>query len=99
MIEAARQAEFEYYTKRQILAVRSTPDAVIRVMLEAAFRKFRTRSPRWSSRPLLSQPGSRGRGADGRYAWREGVVSSTAPFWVHSGGLLGVTRVHRRDCG
>jgi hypothetical protein len=26
MIEAARQAEFQYYAQRQILAVRSTPD-------------------------------------------------------------------------
>jgi hypothetical protein len=40
MIESARQAELEYYTKRQILAVRSTPDPIIRVMLEAAFREI-----------------------------------------------------------
>jgi hypothetical protein len=40
MIEAARHAEFDYYTKRQILAVRSTPDPVIRAMLEAAFEAF-----------------------------------------------------------
>jgi hypothetical protein len=40
MVEAARQAEFAYYTQRQILAVRSTPDPVIRAMLEAAFREI-----------------------------------------------------------
>jgi hypothetical protein len=40
MIEAARQAEFQYYAQRQILAVRSTPDPVIRAMLEAAFAQI-----------------------------------------------------------
>ena len=40
MIEAARQAEFEYYTKRQILAVRTTPEPVVKAMLEAAFREI-----------------------------------------------------------
>ena len=40
MIEAARQAEFEYYTKRAMLAVHSTPEPVIRAMLEAAFKEI-----------------------------------------------------------
>jgi hypothetical protein len=37
MVEAARQAEFEFYAKRDILAAQTTPDSVIRAMLEAAF--------------------------------------------------------------
>ena len=37
MIEAARQAEYEYYAKRLILAVQITPEPVIKAMLEAAF--------------------------------------------------------------
>jgi hypothetical protein len=40
MIERARHAEFDYYAKRGILAVRSTPDPIIRAMLEAAFREI-----------------------------------------------------------
>jgi hypothetical protein len=40
MIERAREAQFQYYAQRQIFAVTSTPDPVIRVMLEAAFAEF-----------------------------------------------------------
>ena len=40
MVEAAREAQFQYYAQRQMLAVRSTPDPVIRVMLEAAFAEI-----------------------------------------------------------
>lgn len=40
MVEAARQAEFEYYAKRNILTTQTTPDPVILAMLEAAFKEI-----------------------------------------------------------
>lgn len=77
-VEAARQAEVEFYVKRPILAAQVTPEPVIREMLEAAFAHIPDEVAATSSRRRSYGRGSPGRGADyGRTADGAGLCRSS----------------------